>query len=97
MIQKDLSNLFEIVTGKLIGARIVASEGGELIEQLSMAINTDNSKRSSRKFYPYLHTERRHKISCNCFWHGCSQIELLCKLDQKRNGFVIYFEVIFFN
>jgi len=38
MIQKDLSNLFEIVTGKLIGARIVASEGGELIEQLSMAI-----------------------------------------------------------
>lgn len=43
------------VTDKLIGARIVAAEGGELIEQLSMAIKYGiKVKDLAENFYPYL-------------------------------------------
>ncbi|MBI5857575.1 MAG: mercury(II) reductase [Sphingobacteriales bacterium] len=42
-------------TDKLIGARIVAPEGGELIQQLSMAIKYGISvKELAESFYPYL-------------------------------------------
>ncbi len=42
-------------TNKLIGARIIAPEGGELIQQLSMAIKYGiNVKELAESFYPYL-------------------------------------------
>ncbi|MFA9188790.1 mercury(II) reductase [Flavobacterium magnesitis] len=42
-------------TDKLIGARIVAPEGGELIQQLSMAIKYNITvKELAESFYPYL-------------------------------------------
>ncbi len=42
-------------TDKLIGARIVAPEGGELIQQLSMAIKYGITvKKLAESFYPYL-------------------------------------------
>jgi mercuric reductase len=42
-------------TDKLIGARIVAPEGGELIQQLSMAIKYGITvKELAESFYPYL-------------------------------------------
>lgn len=44
-----------IETDKLIGARIVAPEGGELIQQLSMAIKYGITvKQLAESFYPYL-------------------------------------------
>lgn len=44
-----------IETDKLIGARIVAPEGGELIQQLSMAIKYGITvKELAESFYPYL-------------------------------------------
>jgi|CXWL01.1.fsa_nt_gi mercuric reductase len=42
-------------TDKLVGARIVAPEGGELIQQLSMAIKYEITvKELAESFYPYL-------------------------------------------
>lgn len=56
---KDTRGFIKLIrnseTDKLIGARIVAPEGGELIEQLSMAIKYGITvKELSESFYPYL-------------------------------------------
>ncbi len=55
-------------TDKLIGARVVAPEGGELIQQLSMAIKYGISvKDLAESFYPYLTLSEGIKLAAITF------------------------------
>jgi mercuric reductase len=55
-------------TDKLIGARVIAPEGGELIEQLSMAIKYGITvKELSENFYPYLTLGEGIKLAAIAF------------------------------
>ncbi len=62
-------------TDKLIGARIVAPEGGELIQQLSMAIKYDITvKKLAESFYPYLTLGEGIKLAAITFGKDVSKL-----------------------
>jgi len=62
-------------TDKLIGARIVASEGGELIQQLSMAIKYGITvKDLAESFYPYLTLSEGIKLTAISFGKDVSTL-----------------------
>ena len=55
-------------TDKLIGARVIAPEGGELIQQLSMAIKYGITVRElAESFYPYLTLSEGIKLAAITF------------------------------
>ena len=60
---------------KLIGARIVAPEGGELIQQLSMAIKYGITVRDlAESFYPYLTLGEGIKLAAITFNKDISEL-----------------------
>ena len=60
---------------KLIGARVVASEGGELIQQLSMAIKYGITvKELAESFYPYLTLGEGIKLAAITFGKDVSKL-----------------------
>ena len=62
-------------TDKLIGARIVAPEGGELIQQLSMAIKHGITvKELAESFYPYLTLGEGIKLAAIAFGKDVSKL-----------------------
>lgn len=62
-------------TDKLIGARVVASEGGELIQQLSMAIKYGiTAKALAEEFYPYLTLSEGIKLAAITFGKDVSKL-----------------------
>lgn len=62
-------------TDKLIGARIVALEGGELIQQLSMAIKYGITvKELADSFYPYLTLGEGIKLAAITFGKDVSKL-----------------------
>jgi len=62
-------------TDKLIGARIVAPEGGELIQQLSMAIKYGITvKELAESFYPYLTLGEGIKLAAITFGKDVSKL-----------------------
>jgi len=62
-------------TDKLIGARIVAPEGGELIQQLSMAIKYGITvKELAESFYPYLTLSEGIKLAAITFGKDVSKL-----------------------
>lgn len=62
-------------TDKLIGARIVAPEGGELIQQLSMAIKYGITvKELAECFYPYLTLGEGIKLAAITFGKDVSKL-----------------------
>lgn len=62
-------------TDKLIGARIVAPEGGELIQQLSMAIKFNITvKELAESFYPYLTLGEGIKLAAITFGKDVSKL-----------------------
>jgi mercuric reductase len=62
-------------TDKLIGARIVAPEGGELIQQLSMAIKYGITvKNLAESFYPYLTLSEGIKLAAITFGKDVSKL-----------------------
>ena len=62
-------------TDKLIGARIVAAEGGELIQQLSMAIKYGIIvKELAESFYPYLTLGEGIKLAAITFGKDVSKL-----------------------
>jgi len=62
-------------TDKLIGARIVAPEGGELIQQLSMAIKYGITvKDLAESFYPYLTLSEGIKLAAITFGKDVSKL-----------------------
>ena len=62
-------------TNKLIGARVVASEGGELIQQLSMAIKYGITIDDlSESFYPYLTLGEGIKLAAITFGKDVSKL-----------------------
>ncbi|PKP48988.1 MAG: mercury(II) reductase [Bacteroidetes bacterium HGW-Bacteroidetes-1] len=68
----DLRGFIKLIrnteTDKLIGARVVAPEGGELIQQLSMAIKYGITvKELSESFYPYLTLSEGIKLAAITF------------------------------
>lgn len=63
------------VTDKLIGARVVAPEGGELIQQLSMAIKYGITvKDLADNFYPYLTLGEGIKLAAITFGKDVSKL-----------------------
>jgi len=63
------------VTDKLIGARVVAPEGGELIQQLSMAIKYGISVNDlAETFYPYLTLGESIKLAAITFGKDVSKL-----------------------
>ena len=63
------------VTDKLIGARVVAPEGGELIQQLSMAIKYGITvKDLADSFYPYLTLGEGIKLAAITFGKDVSKL-----------------------
>lgn len=64
-----------IETDRLIGARIVAPEGGELIQQLSMAIKYGITvKDLAESFYPYLTLSEGIKLAAITFGKDVSKL-----------------------
>ncbi len=64
-----------VETDKLIGARVVASEGGELIQQLSMAIKYGITvKDLAENFYPYLTLGEGIKLAAITFGKDVSTL-----------------------
>jgi len=64
-----------IETDKLIGARIVAPEGGELIQQLSMAIKYGiEAKNLAENLYPYLTLGEGIKLAAITFGKDVSKL-----------------------
>ncbi|MCF6184388.1 MAG: mercury(II) reductase [Bacteroidales bacterium] len=62
-------------TDKLIGARIIAPEGGELIQQLSMAIKFGITvKELAESFYPYLTLGEGIKLAAITFGKDISKL-----------------------
>lgn len=62
-------------TDKLIGARVVAPEGGELIQQLSMAIKYGITvKELAESFYPYLTLSEGIKLAAITFGKDVSKL-----------------------
>jgi len=62
-------------TDKLIGARVVAPEGGELIQQLSMAIKYGITvKELAESFYPYLTLGEGIKLAAITFGKDVSKL-----------------------
>jgi len=62
-------------TDKLIGARVVAPEGGELIQQLSMAIKYGITvKDLADSFYPYLTLGEGIKLAAITFGKDVSKL-----------------------
>lgn len=62
-------------TDKLVGARIVAPEGGELIQQLSMAIKHGITvKELAESFYPYLTLGEGIKLAAITFGKDVSKL-----------------------
>ena len=62
-------------TDKLIGARIIAPEGGELIQQLSMAIKFGITiKDLAQSFYPYLTLGEGIKLAAITFGKDVSKL-----------------------
>jgi len=62
-------------TDKLIGARVVAPEGGELIQQLSMAIKYGITvKDLTESFYPYLTLSEGIKLAAITFGKDVSKL-----------------------
>jgi mercuric reductase len=62
-------------TDKLIGARIIAPEGGELIQQLSMAIKHGITVKSlAESFYPYLTLGEAIKLAAITFGKDVSKL-----------------------
>jgi mercuric reductase len=60
---------------KLIGARVVAPEGGELIQQLSMAIKYGITvKELAESFYPYLTLSEGIKLAAITFGKDVSKL-----------------------
>ncbi len=64
-----------IETDKLIGARIIAPEGGELVQQLSMAIKYGITiKDLAESFYPYLTLGEGIKLAALTFNKDISKL-----------------------
>ncbi|WP_456422772.1 mercury(II) reductase [Lutibacter sp.] len=64
-----------IKTDKLIGARVIAPEGGELIQQLSMAIKYGITiKELAESFYPYLTLSEGIKLAAITFGKDISKL-----------------------
>ncbi|WP_456463213.1 mercury(II) reductase [Lutibacter sp.] len=64
-----------IKTDKLIGARVIAPEGGELIQQLSMAIKYGITvKELAENFYPYLTLSEGVKLAAITFGKDISKL-----------------------
>ncbi|EIA07368.1 MULTISPECIES: mercury(II) reductase [Flavobacterium] len=64
-----------IETDKLIGARVIAPEGGELIQQLSMAIKYGITvKELAESFYPYLTLGEGIKLAAITFGKDVSKL-----------------------
>jgi mercuric reductase len=62
-------------TDKLIGARVIAPEGGELIQQLSMAIKFSITvKNLAESFYPYLTLGEGIKLAAITFGKDVSKL-----------------------
>lgn len=62
-------------TDKLIGARVIAPEGGELIQQLSMAIKFGITvKDLAESFYPYLTLGEGIKLAAITFGKDVSKL-----------------------
>ncbi|SFZ94764.1 mercuric reductase [Flaviramulus basaltis] len=62
-------------TDKLIGARVIATEGGELIQQLSMAIKFGITvKDLAESFYPYLTLGEAVKLAAITFGKDVSKL-----------------------
>jgi mercuric reductase len=62
-------------TDKLIGARVIAPEGGELIQQLSMAIKFGITvKDLTESFYPYLTLGEGIKLAAITFGKDVSKL-----------------------
>lgn len=62
-------------TDKLIGARVIAPEGGELIQQLSMAIKYGITiKELAESFYPYLTLSEGIKLAAITFGKDISKL-----------------------
>ena len=62
-------------TDKLIGARVIAPEGGELIQQLSMAIKFGITvKDLAESFYPYLTLGEAVKLAAITFGKDVSKL-----------------------
>jgi mercuric reductase len=62
-------------TDKLIGARVIAPEGGELIQQLSMAIKYGITvKDLAESFYPYLTLGEGIKLAAITFGKDVSKL-----------------------
>jgi mercuric reductase len=62
-------------TDKLIGARVIAPEGGELIQQLSMAIKFGITvKELAESFYPYLTLSEGIKLAAITFGKDVSKL-----------------------
>lgn len=62
-------------TDKLIGARVIAPEGGELIQQLSMAIKFEITvKDLAESFYPYLTLGEGIKLAAITFGKDVSKL-----------------------
>lgn len=72
IVARDTRGFIKLIrhseTDKLIGARIVAPEGGELIQQLSMAIKYGiTAKELADSFYPYLTLSEGIKLAAITF------------------------------
>lgn len=75
----DLRGFIKLIrnteTDKLIGARVVAPEGGELIQQLSMAIKYGITvKDLAESFYPYLTLSEGIKLAAITFGKDVSKL-----------------------
>ncbi len=75
----DTSGFIKLIrnteSDKLIGARIVAAEGGELIHQLSMAIKYGITvKELADDFYPYLTLSEGIKLAAITFGKDISKL-----------------------
>jgi mercuric reductase len=79
LVANDTRGFIKIIrnpeTDQLLGARIVAPEGGELIQQLSMAIKYGITvKELANSFYPYLTLGEGIKLAAIAFGKDVSKL-----------------------
>lgn len=79
IVANDIRGFIKLIrnteTDKLVGARIVAPEGGELIQQLSMAIKHGITIRElAESFYPYLTLGEGIKLAAIAFGQDVSKL-----------------------
>lgn len=79
MVANDTRGFIKLIrhtnSDKLIGARVIAPEGGEIIQQLSMAIKYGITiKELSENFYPYLTLSEGIKLAAITFGKDISKL-----------------------